>query len=232
MITNPDAMSVLCYGDSNTYGQKPDKTGRFAADVRWTGVMQDELGEDFYVIEEGLSSRTTDLEYDSKPGRNGLTYLLPCIESHLPISVVILMLGTNDLKIEFKRSVEDIVTALERLVDTVRARSKDQEGKPSKVILVSPAHMNDKAPTFAKHYIPDTYNHDSYEKSKELAAAIQELAQRSSCHFVDASTIARVGDDGLHLAQAGHTALGMLLTDKVREAAQFQTLPPAGLTLG
>ena len=232
MITNPAAMSVLCYGDSNTFGQKPDKTGRYDANVRWTGVLQDELGDDYYVIEEGLSSRTTDLEYDAKPGRNSHSYLLPCIESHVPISIVILMLGTNDLKIELKRSVDDIATALERLMDTIHEKSKDPEGKPSKIILVSPAHINDKAPTFAKHYLPDTYNHESYEKSKELAAALQGLAERSSCHFVDASTIARVGEDGIHLTQAGHTALGMLLTDTVRETVQFQPLPPAGLTLG
>ena len=64
MNTNPQATKILCYGDSNTYGQKPDKTGRYEANFRWTGVLQDLLGNSYYVVEEGLGSRTTDLNYD------------------------------------------------------------------------------------------------------------------------------------------------------------------------
>ena len=71
MNINPNAATILCYGDSNTYGQKPDKSGRYAADVRWTGRLQNALGGDYYVIEEGLSSRTTDLDYDPRSGKNG-----------------------------------------------------------------------------------------------------------------------------------------------------------------
>src|SRR5476651_2205463 len=103
MTTNPNAITVLCYGDSNTWGQKPDKSGRYPADIRWTGRLQQLLGNGYYIIEEGLGSRTTDLDYDKKSGRNGKIYLIPCLESHNPIDVVVLMLGTNDLKIEFDR---------------------------------------------------------------------------------------------------------------------------------
>ncbi len=71
MNTNPNAISILCYGDSNTYGQRPDGTkGRYAADVRWTGQLQSLVGDGYCVIEEGLTSRTTNLEYAKKPGRN------------------------------------------------------------------------------------------------------------------------------------------------------------------
>ena len=51
--------SILCYGDSNTYGLMPDSPDRYPRDVRWTGILQKKLGEDYYVIEEGLSGRTT-----------------------------------------------------------------------------------------------------------------------------------------------------------------------------
>ena len=64
MNTNPNAINILCFGDSNTYGQKPDKTGRYEANVRWTGVLQQLLGDGYYVIEEGLGSRTTDADCD------------------------------------------------------------------------------------------------------------------------------------------------------------------------
>ena len=70
MTTNPNAVTILCYGDSNTWGQKPDKSGRYPADTRWTGRLQNQLGDGFAIIEEGLGSRTTDLEYAKKPGRS------------------------------------------------------------------------------------------------------------------------------------------------------------------
>jgi lysophospholipase L1-like esterase len=60
--TNPNAKVVLCYGDSNTWGRLPDRSGRYAVDERWTGQLQKLLGDDYYVIEEGLGGRTTDLD--------------------------------------------------------------------------------------------------------------------------------------------------------------------------
>ena len=45
-------MNILCFGDSNTYGYKPDGTGRFDTDTRWTSLLQKKLGADHRVIEE------------------------------------------------------------------------------------------------------------------------------------------------------------------------------------
>lgn len=100
MNTTPHATTILCYGASNTYGQKPDRSGRYAANERWTGILQNALGSTFYIIEEGLNGRTTDLEHPNptKPNRNGLTYFKACLESHMPLSAIIVMLGTNDRK--------------------------------------------------------------------------------------------------------------------------------------
>ena len=53
-------MNILCFGDSNTYGYKPDGTGRFDTDTRWTSLLQKKLGADHRVIEEGLCGRTTE----------------------------------------------------------------------------------------------------------------------------------------------------------------------------
>jgi len=105
--------TILCYGDSNTYGCKPVgfdilEKGIVAADLRfgqeqrWTGVLGQELGEGYRVIEEGLNGRTTVFD-DPVEGKhkNGVSYLLPCLESHAPLDYVSLMLGTNDLKKDF-----------------------------------------------------------------------------------------------------------------------------------
>jgi lysophospholipase L1-like esterase len=104
-----DMKVILCYGDSNTWGYDPHTQERFSSRVRWTGVLARQLGEEYHMIEEGLSGRTTVWD-DPVEGlhKNGKNYLLPCLESHQPIDLVILMLGTNDLKMRFSVPAADI----------------------------------------------------------------------------------------------------------------------------
>ena len=101
--------TILCYGDSNTWGSDPETRERFPEDVRWPGVLRKRLDEEYRVIEEGLPGRTTvrdgPIEGDHK---NGRTYLMACLESHRPIDLITLMLGTNDLKAHFGSSASDI----------------------------------------------------------------------------------------------------------------------------
>jgi lysophospholipase L1-like esterase len=219
MTTNANALSILCYGDSNTWGQKPDKSGRYPANIRWTGRLQELLGNDFYIIEEGLSSRTTDLDYTKKPGRNGKTYLTPCLASHNPLDIIILMLGTNDLKIEFDRSPADIANALKSLLADIRQYATDKEGNVPKILLVSPIHINDQAPDFAKMYGGVNYDAESDAKSRELAGAVEAIADEAKCMFFDASTIASAGNDGIHFNEAAHIALASALEKEVHELA-------------
>jgi lysophospholipase L1-like esterase len=199
MNTSPTAKYILCFGDSNTWGQKPDKTGRYPADVRWTGTLQDILGDDCYIIEEGLSSRTTDLEYSKKPGRNGRAYLDPCLDSHRPLDLVILMLGTNDLKIEFDRSAKQIAEATRGLIELIQEKTK-KDGRVVPVLLVSPIHIIDTAPRFAEFYT-GMYDHEAALKSKQLASEMKRIAQETNCTFIDAATVSEPGEDGLHLVR-------------------------------
>lgn len=216
MNTNPSAKTILCYGDSNTWGQKPDKSGRFPTNARWTGLLQQALGSDYYIIEEGLSSRTTDLEYDRKPGRNGKTYLKPCLDGHMPLDMVILMLGTNDLKIEFNRSSQDIAKAVKGLITIIQNKTTKADGKSARIILVSPILVDDHAPTFAQFYVPDFYNHESTLKSHQLGTELRKIANDTNCLFVDAAQVAKAGEDGIHFSQEAHTGLAKVLIETVR----------------
>lgn len=216
MNTNPNAKTILCYGDSNTWGKKPDAKSRFAADVRWTGVLQAGLGEDYYVIEEGLNSRTTNLEFAAKPGRNGKTYLVPCLDTHNPLDLVILMLGTNDLKIEYNRSALEVAAAIEELVEIIQTRAVNEDGIPIKILLVSPILIRE-SPHLQQQYSVVFYDHQSAAKSSELALALEAVAKKVGCSFVDAATVAEPGIDGIHLTEASHKALGEVLITKVRE---------------
>jgi len=113
--------TILCYGDSNTWGYNPATGGRFSRDKRWTRVLVQELVDGYYVIEEGLNGRTTALSDPIEgPHKNGKEYLVPCLESHQPLDLVTIMLGTNDLKKRFSLSAFDIANGAGVLVDIVR----------------------------------------------------------------------------------------------------------------
>jgi lysophospholipase L1-like esterase len=216
MNTNPTAKTILCYGDSNTWGQTPDKTGRRRpSNIRWTGVLQGNLGNRYSVIEEGLSSRTTDLDYVKKPGRNGRTYLEPCLDSHAPLDIVILMLGTNDFKIEFNRTVEEIVQAIHGLVELIQEKTAKYSGNPAKIMLVSPILVDGNAPRINEWYSAH-YDDSSVRKSQELASALRKVAEITNCSFVDAAQVAKAGEDGIHFDEESHGALGNFLSKEIR----------------
>jgi lysophospholipase L1-like esterase len=216
MNTNPNAKKVLCYGDSNTWAQKPDRTGRYEVDVRWTGVLQSLLGSQYYIIEEGLGSRTTDLDYDRKPGRNGKTYLVPCVASHIPVDVVTIMLGTNDLKIEYRRSAEDIANALGGLVDDVRTYGETRTGETPEIILISPIEIDDQARRFAEFYT-GYYDAESRTESKKLSEAIKKVADEKGVLFLDAATVSKPGEDGIHFSEESERPLAELIAREIKK---------------
>lgn len=212
---NVGSLTVLCYGDSNTWGQTPDKTGRrWSSDVRWTGVLQQQLGEEFRVIEEGLSSRTTNLDYDKKPGRNGLTYLEPCLDSHAPLDFVVLMLGTNDYKIEFNRSAAETAAVLKDLVRVIQKKTAQYDGRAAKIILVSPIHVDGDAPMI-KEWYSKNYDQSSVDKSRELAILLKSIADDLECVFVDAAMVAKAGQDGIHFDQESHRDFAEYLAKQI-----------------
>jgi lysophospholipase L1-like esterase len=216
MIPNPQAKKILCYGDSNTWGQNPHiRSGRFAADERWTGIVQLRLGEVFAIIEEGLSSRTTDVDYNQKSGRNGKVYFQPCLESQSPLDLVVIMLGTNDMKIEFgPRSATDIAEALRGYVEFMKEHAKAPDDTAPRVALVSPVHIDVTAPTFTKWYT-EKYDDRGAVTSRQLAAEIQTVADDTGSFFFDAAQVALPGEDGIHMNMEGHKALGSALAIKI-----------------
>ena len=131
--------TVLCFGDSNTWGYDPLTRERFDRDIRWPGVLRNELGEDYLVLEEGLNGRTT-IWGDPIDGahKNGSRYLLPCLESHAPLDLVVIMLGTNDLKRRFGVPAEDIARGAARLVGIARQSMCGPRCDAPQVLLVAP----------------------------------------------------------------------------------------------
>lgn len=207
--------TIVCYGDSNTWGAIPQPHrgagGRFAPDVRWPGVMRAALGADYCVLEEGLNGRTTSID-DPVDGRlkNGATYLPVALETHAPVDLVIIKLGTNDLKARFAMPAIDIGFAAGGLVDIVRRSAFGPDGRAPDVLLVAPA------PLARLGWLAGMFEGGS-AKSRQLAAEYAVTAAERGAHFFDASSvIASSDDDGIHLDAAAHSILGQALAEQVR----------------
>jgi lysophospholipase L1-like esterase len=204
---------VLCYGDSNTYGQIPGRgpTDRFAPQERWPGVMRQALGMSWFVVEEGLSGRTT-VRDDPIEGaaKNGRTYLRPCLQSHTPLDLVIVMLGTNDLKVRFGAPPSEVAMGIGVLVHDIRELAVRPDGSQPEIMIVSPPPML----TDLKEW--ESVFAGGQEKSHKLALELERLADSMECHFFDAGSVAQCHpDDGIHLDAQAHRALGLALAQEV-----------------
>lgn len=205
--------NILCFGDCNTFG-KDMKGNRYPRDVRWTGNVQKQLGEDYYMIEEGLEGRTTVYDDPLQPHRCGLTALPISLLTHKPLDLVILALGTNDLKRYFRASSKDIAYGMEQLVQKVQISPGVGNNKGfAKILILAPAPVGEKISRSRSL----EYDDESREKSMELAALYQAVAQRRGCFFLDAGQYAQVGSDQLHLDQESHHKMAEVMTDKIRE---------------
>lgn len=195
--------TILCYGDSNTWGFDPSSGGRYPPEVRWTGVLRRELGEGYTVIEEGLNGRTTVWD-DPVQGvhRNGSTYLLPCLESHMPLDLVILMLGTNDLKTRFSVPALDIANSAGRLVEIIQRSGTGPNGSSPAVLLVAPP------PTGKLSGYAEMFSGEA-EKSRKFGRYYRQVAEQYGCYFLDAGEYVVSSDlDGIHFEPEGHLSLG------------------------
>ena len=210
---NPSASAVLCFGDSNTFGHPSEGRGRWPAGVRWTGQLQQMLGAEYAVIEEGLGGRTTDLDDPDRDDRNGRKYFQPCLRSHSPLDVVVIMLGNNELKTKFDREVGAVATALEGYIDNVERTAWTRTGGVPAVLLVSPIHLDPDQPGFAEQ--SSEYGAESVRKSRELAGAIRAVARERGAFFVDAADVARPGTGGVHLSRGSHQRLAELIAREI-----------------
>lgn len=207
--------TVLCYGDSNTHGFDPVTLGRYPREVRWPGQLQTLLGPDWYVIEEGLNSRTTAIDDDCYDDiKNGLTMLPAVIKTHLPVDVLIIMLGTNDMKLRFHRNAADIARCAARLVHSAQVTSAEKMGRPCEIILVSPPHIGDRV---AELGCGEEFGSRCIGISHQLAEKYRAVAQKYGVRFVDAAQVTEPsGTDCLHLSPEGHTAMAWALSAKCR----------------
>ena len=217
--------NILCYGDSNTWGCIPVSVReggrppqRYSSQIRWPRLLQKSLGEGYYVVEEGLNGRTTNLNYHIPPDRNGKTYLPACLYTHAPIDLVVLALGGNDLKLYYGRQPEDIRDGMAELIDLIQATSygHDLRTSPDILLAIQPPPL-----PVAEHMVDENgicLFKDSISRAKKLATLYRHLAEKKKCHILDLSEAGIPSEiDGLHLDEKGHKLVAQAAYKKILE---------------
>ena len=205
---------ILCFGDSNTWGFVPASDGeRMAADVRWPGVMQAELGDDYLVIEEAQNGRTTMWDDPCElVDKNGARHLPIILESQAPVDLVILMLGTNDLKNHLNQNALSIAHSCGVLVDRILTSDAGPGNAAPKVLLMAPAPVSEGFCPFG--HLFDT----ATEVSAGFKDAYAEVAEERGIPFLNAGDFASCPvPDTIHLGPEGCASLGRAVAAKVKD---------------
>jgi lysophospholipase L1-like esterase len=222
--------SILCFGDSLTWGWVPVLEGvptqRYPFAQRWTGAMAKELGPSYHIIEEGLSARTTSADDPNDTRLNGSEYLPSAIATHLPLDLVIIMLGTNDTKPFFNRTPYDIAYGMAKLVGQVLsgAGGVGTAYPAPRCLVVAPPPL---AP-MPHPYFQGMFE-GAYEKSFALAEQYRSLADFMKVDYLSAADfITTDGCDGIHFTVENNLALGRALATKVKEIFEREAAEAIG----
>lgn len=197
---------IVCFGDSNTHGYCAETGKRFDEQVRWPKQLERLLGDEYLVLEEGLGGRTTCFPDPLTEGLAGIDYLYPCLMTHKPIHLLIIMLGTNDTKERFGSSAACIGLGLKRLILKAKATVDCwAEGKPN-ILVVVPKNIEKE---YEQTEVLLTMGKGCAEKSQAQAKEYEKICLLTECHYFDANTVVKENNkiDFMHLTAQGHTAL-------------------------
>lgn len=210
--------TILCFGDSNTWGFIPESIceshpRRHPHDVRWTGILARELGAGFHIIEEGQNGRTTVHDDPFALVRNAKAILPAILESHKPLDLVVLMLGTNDLKNVFGVSPSEIAAGVKFLAQAILTSDAGISAKPPRLLLMCPPTVGPLA------HLPDLEAKltDALARSRQLPKHFEALAAALGCAYLNTQEIIAPSPvDGIHLDAAAHEKLGLALAAKIK----------------
>jgi len=190
---------VLCYGDSVSWGIIPGSRQRHSYEKRWPGILQQLLGPDIRIIEECLNGRTTAWNDPFRPNRNGKDMLLPLLQTHSPIDLVILFLGTNDLQNMYGVTAYESALGAGALVDVIQGCRAEPMAVPPKVLLVSPPRIIQPCGTMEEKF------RNAEEKSRAFSHWYKRVADERGCFFFDAADLIQPSAvDGVHLDELQH----------------------------
>jgi lysophospholipase L1-like esterase len=198
----------MCYGDSNTYGVKPDGKGRHAYGVRWPTLLQELLGtEEYHIIEQGYNGRTTVFDDPFIPWCNGLKGMEVAIASQSPVDLIVINLGTNDCKTIFHASAESIVKGYRKIIDLAKTFCSCNSIAIPQFLVMSPI----KAAPKLSHSIFTDFDENSVTKISALGPLLEQFAFDNHFGYFAASSVAVPGADALHMNGENHQKLAKAL---------------------
>ncbi len=208
---------ILCYGDSNTWGHTPGTGARYPEGVRWTSILSQKLSDTCVVLEDGINGRTTVFDDYYLPCRNGKSGLGYALLAHKPLDVLVLSLGTNDLKYVGALASSKGVDQLLRLCSQASA-CFDNGSSPvfapdAKILVVSPIRLH---PEIAQRN-PTSSIAAKYEESIRFSACFREVARKWGAEFLDAAQVAEPSiADCIHMDASSHARLAEAIAQKLR----------------
>ena len=210
---------IVCFGDSNTWGYNAYTEERFPEDTRWTGLLANRLGNEFHIIEEGLSGRTSVIDDPLFEGLNGLTYIHPCLMSHSPLELVIIMLGTNDTKERFQLTSYNIAQGIARLAHKAKNTPAGAHGTYPKVLVIAPPPIHKK---YKETEVAKSMGRECDLKSEWISKHLRPLLENQGIDFLDTKGIVGMNQvDFMHLDEEGHKLLSKLVFNKIKSILLF-----------
>lgn len=226
---------IMVFGDSNSFGWTTDSkgiVGRLPHQVAWPGHMAGILGSGYEVIVEALGGRTTNLDAPlgmgsgsiTGVGMNGAAYLPAALSSHMPLDMVIILLGTNDLATFYHRTADDIAAGLAELVSIVKKGEWQQKTAFAvpQVLLLSPPGLNSQREVVRRHFA------GALEKREALSRLLKAMAEKEGVLFFDLAAVVPCAEaaDGIHLTPENHAAVAAAVAKEVQNAFK-DTIPQA-----
>ena len=207
---------ILCFGDSNTWGYIAGSGLRYDETIRWPSKLQELLGPDYIVIEEGLTGRTTIFDDPMSPHLNGYAHMGPIFLTAAPIDILIFMLGTNDFQSHILgNSAVATARAIQFMLEEVQRLDVARPGSEMKTLLISPVEITEDRLSFKDL---DLTNESSIQNSRLLGKYLKLVAEQCGCDFLDAAQYIRPSRlDGVHLDAEGHAKLADLVFERVKE---------------
>jgi lysophospholipase L1-like esterase len=210
--------TILCYGDSNTWGYDPASSSlpyprRHPLEIRWTGRLAKALGDGYRIVEEGVNGRTTVRDDPMAPGRNGKEGLVIALEAHKPIDLVVLMLGTNDLKTVFSMPTGEIAGGVGILAQMILGSLAGPDDKPPQLLIACPPAFGDLsgAPELREKF------GDAQARSLKFPPFYESLASSLGISYLNTQELISASPvDGIHLDAEAHETLALAMTEKVR----------------
>ena len=216
---------VLFFGDSNTWGFIPANGNRFAEDIRWPSVVGTMLSDHIVAVEDAISGRITNLDKSSLPHRNALTKLPYSLAAHAPLDLVVLCIGTNDLK---HTDIHGACNGLESLINCLETAEaelplpKDAPNFPNglKLLIIAPIQLHPEIETRR----PDSKLQFAYEESLKFSEHFRTVAEKHNAWFLDAAQYAQPSiKDCIHMDAGSHLALAEAVTAKIREIFEIES---------